>query len=149
MFHTIKLEKRDLSNVDESHHEISSYGLCCLREFKGGNIVVIEEMTELGPVFSVVDKSQVVEHNDGSGTRKTSLAFAHWSKEVENLDDDNNDPYCSDEAMCFQFSDHLKWNDVDLILKQGSSGQFQAPTIHRLKEALNHVYICAWCVLDI
>lgn len=147
MLHTIEIPKRDLTNVDESHHEISSYCRECLKEFKGGNIVVKEDIDEQGLTFKVVDVDDVIEHEGPPGIRKTSLGFAHWDKEVESLDDDNNDG-CSDEAMCFGMSNRLRWKDVELVQGQYYS-LYRAPNIDRLKDALSHVYICAWCILDI
>jgi hypothetical protein len=139
MLHTIYIPKRALLDIDETHHEISSYGRQCLKEFKGGNIVV----KQCNTTFTIVDYHEIVEEiNDtNSSTAKYQIAFAHWTPEVENLDVGKNE---SDEAMCFNFSNNLKWNDVNL----GYGGN-TAPTIERLTEALSHVYICAWCPLDI
>ena len=85
-------------------------------------------------VFSVVDNNMTVKDGN-SATENTNLGFSHWDSEVEDLDAGD-----SDESQCFGMSDHLKWQDVDLTPQE-----FRAPSIERLKEALNHVAICAWC----
>ncbi len=144
MLHTIEIPKRDLTDIDENHHEISSYCRQCLEEFKGGKMVVKQSIGEDGiPYFDTLDFSELVEYDGSPWTRKSTIGFAHWDKEVENLDDDY-----SDEAMCFNMSSRLKWKDVELVHGH-YGGIYSAPSIERLKEVLSHVYICAWCPLDI
>lgn len=101
-----------------------------------GNWIEVEEK-EPG-VFSVVDDNMTVKNGDWV-TESTALGFSQWDGEVEDLDAGS-----SDESQCFDMSSHLKWQDVDL-----TPGEFRAPSIERLKEALSHVAICAWCPGDI
>jgi hypothetical protein len=101
-----------------------------------GNWIEVEEK-EPG-VFAVVDDNMTVKDGDWV-TENTALGFSQWDDEVEDLDAGN-----SDESQCFGMSSHLKWQDVDLMPEE-----FRAPSIERLKEALNHVAICAWCPGDI
>ena len=62
MLHTIEIPKRDLSNVDQTflikklYHEISSYCMDRLKEFKGGNIIVKENVVEDSSIFQIVRK---------------------------------------------------------------------------------------------
>ena len=143
MLHTVEIKKRDISDVDT---DLNNYAKLCLSEFKGGNIIV--EETKLNndmSIFKCVDISDVIEPDTGdTWIRKNIIGFFHWDKEVINLDDN-----CSDEAMCFNMSSRLNWEDVELTLRQGSRGSFKAKNIERLKEALSHIYIAAWCALDI
>ena len=63
-----------------------------------------------------------------------ALGFREWDHEVEDLDAGN-----SDGSSCFDISNHLRWNDVDL-----TPGEFRATSLRRLKEALTHVTFCVW-----
>lgn len=67
------------------------------------------------------------------------LGFIGWDDEVEDLDAGD-----SEESQCFGMSNRLRWNDVDLTPEE-----FRAPSIERLREALVHVTLCAWCPDDI
>jgi hypothetical protein len=68
----------------------------------------------------------------------TELAFSSWDGKVENLD-------TSGEGFeCFGISEKLRWENVTLTPKSIS-----APSIERIKEALEHVRFCAWCMGDI
>ncbi len=69
----------------------------------------------------------------------TDLGFASWDDTVQNIDYEN-----SDEAQCFDMSRRLKWQEVIMTTKS-----FQAKTIERLCEALEHVVFTAWCPGDI
>jgi len=101
-----------------------------------GNWIEVEEK---GPgVFAIADDNMTVKGGD-SVMEITALGFSQWDDEVEDLDAGN-----SDESQCFGMSSHLKWQDVDLPPEE-----FRAPSVERLKEALNHVAICAWCPGDI
>jgi len=94
-----------------------------------GNWIEVEEK-EPG-VFAVMDDNMTV--------KGTARGFSQWDGEVEDLDAGD-----SDESQCFGMSSHLKWQDVDLTPEE-----FCAPSIERLKEALDHVAICAWDPEDI
>ncbi len=59
----------------------------------------------------------------------TVLCISKWDGEVENLDNGR-----SKGSRNFGISTHLKWQDVELM-----RGEFRAPSIKRLKEALKHV----------
>lgn len=67
------------------------------------------------------------------------LGFTGWDNEVVDLDAGD-----SDESQCFGMSDHLRWNDVDLTPRE-----FNAPSIKRLKQALEHVEFGTWDPWDI
>jgi hypothetical protein len=144
MLHTIELPNRDMSEIDEEHHQISGYCYLCLNLFKGGNIVVREELVDGEmPRFTIVDVTDVVEHIGDPWIRKTAIGFAHWDADVDNFDDPES-IFASDASMCFGMSELLRWNDVELTPKV-----CRALTIDRLREAFKHVYVCAWCPLDI
>ena len=99
-----------------------------------GNWIEVEEKEP--SVFAVVDDNMTVKGGNRVSD-ETYLGFTHWDDEVEDLDGDGN-------AQCIGISSHLKWKDVDLTPEE-----FRAPSVERLKEALNHVAICAWCHGDI
>ena len=88
-------------------------------------------------VYQIVDNSMTT--GDSGLTDCCALGFCYWDDEVQDIDAGN-----SDESQCFEMSDHLRWNDVD-ITPEG----FKAPSINRLREALKHVGFCAWCPGDI
>ena len=94
------------------------------------NWIEVEE-NEPG-IYTVVD-------NNMTDTDQTALGFAWWDDQVEDLDNGS-----SDESQCFGMSDHLRWHDVDL-----TPDEFRASSLERLKEALAHVEVCAWCPGDI
>jgi hypothetical protein len=148
---TIHIPKTDLSLINEEHHQISNYCRQWLTTSKSGNITVLEQSTfdEKQPnifqmkTFDVIDESEFVEHltQYNRSTAMNHIGFAHWDAEVENLD---NSEDLSDAAMCFGMSQKLRWNDVML-----TPYTYYAPNIERLREAFSHVYLCAWCPLDI
>ena len=86
---------------------------------------------------------KIVDDNLTSGSYWISdscaLGFCSWDNEVTDLDAGN-----SDESQCFGMSDHLVWNDVELTPEE-----LRAPSIKRLRKALDHVTFCAWCPGDI
>lgn len=144
MLHTVELPVRNTLDIDEEHHQISGYCDLCLNLFKGGNIMVKEDVIdEQLSMFTVVDINDVVEQDGDPWIRKTAIGFAHWSSDVDNLDDPE-DIYASNAAMCFGMSERLRWKDVELSPKV-----CLAPNIDRLREALKHIYVCAWCPLAI
>ena len=99
------------------------------------------EVEEYKPsVFKVVDNNMT--ENGNWVTEATALGFSQWDDEVQDID--GVEDYPSDESQCFGMSNHLQWKDVDLM-----PYVFCAPSIERLKEALTHVAICAWCPGDI
>lgn len=69
----------------------------------------------------------------------TELSFAGWDETVQNLDNMQ-----SEEGEIFGMSNKLKWNEVILEPKK-----FQAKTIERLQEALEHISFCSWCAGDL
>lgn len=103
------------------------------------NWIAVEERNP--GIFTVVNDNMTVKNGDWV-TESTALGFSQWDNEVEDLD--GADEYSSDESQCFGMSNHLIWKDVDL-----KPYEFRAPSIERLKEALEHVAICAWCPGDI
>jgi hypothetical protein len=104
-------------------------------EKQEGNWIEVEQK---GRVFTVVDENMTDKDGDWI-VDSTALGFSSWDAEVKDLDNDQ-----SDASQCFGISMHLKWKDVDM-----TPDEFRAPSIERLKEALNHVAICAWCPGDI
>lgn len=102
-----------------------------------GNWIEVE--AEKPGVFVVVNDNMTV--GDGNWvTENTALGFSWWDDEVENLD-----AGFSEVSQCFPgMSCYLKWQNVYL-----TTSDFRAPSVERLKEALNHVAICAWCPGDI
>lgn len=87
-------------------------------------------------VFKIVDENMT---EKGEFADRIALGFMSWDKEVVDLDNDQ-----SDASQCFGISMHLKWNEVDM-----STDEFKASSIERLKEALKHVEMGAWCPDDI
>src|SRR5438132_423731 len=61
------------------------------------------------------------------GCSATWLAFCQWDHEVENLD-------AFSDAVCFNASEHLRWNEVDLTPEE-----FCVTSIRRLRKALQHI----------
>jgi len=144
MLHTVELPVPDMTDIDEEHHQISEYCYLRLNLFKGGPIIIREDLVDGEmPVFTIVDVTGVVEHNGDSWIRRTAIAFAHWLPDVDNLDDPEN-IFASDAATAFNMSQRLRWNDVEL-----TPTICRAPNIDKLREAFKHVYVCAWCLLDI
>lgn len=99
-----------------------------------GNWIDVEEWKP--NVFTVVDNNMTVK-NGNWVVDQTSLGFTQWDEEVEDFD------HYSDESQCFGMSNHLRWQDVEL-----TPYKFRAPSAERLKEALTHVTMCAWCPGD-
>ncbi len=98
----------------------------------------IEVVEAVPGMYRVVNDSLTVKGGDWI-IDETALGFVAWDDEVEDLDTGN-----SDESQCFGMSSELRWNDVGL-----TPVEFRAPSIERLKEALSHVVVCAWCPGDI
>jgi hypothetical protein len=98
-----------------------------------GNWIEVEEKKP--GIFTVMDDNITVKDGDRV-TEDVTLGFSEWDDEVEDLDGDE------DSQMC-NISEHLKWQDVDLTPEE-----YHAPSIERLKEALSHVTICAFCPGD-
>ncbi len=88
-------------------------------------------------VYAIIDDNMTVK-NASWILETTALRFYVWDQEIINQDDG--------DAHWLQLSERLSWNDVDLDLR---SKRFRAPSIERLKEALLHVNICAWCPGDL
>ena len=105
-------------------------------ELKGGGSIVVKE-TEPG-TFKIVDNS-ITKKDGDSMTDATNFGFDEWDESVEDLDNGN-----SDISQCFGMSGHLKWKDVELTL-----GEIKAPSLDRLKEALQHIGITSYCPGDI
>jgi len=101
-----------------------------------GNWIVVSEKKQ--GVFDVIEDNMTEKGGNGYSD-KTALGFSQWDKEVSDLDAGH-----SDASQCFGISEHLEWHDVDM-----TPYIFEAPNIERLKEALEHVLICAWCPGDI
>jgi len=85
---------------------------------------------------NMTDKNGVWIYDD------VSLGFSEWDETVTDLDRGS-----SDASQCFGISGHLIWKDVDMAFD--CEYFFKAPSIARIKEALQHVAICAWCPGDI
>lgn len=100
-----------------------------------GNWIEVERK---GSGLFVVTDDNLTEKGDDPSDQ-SSLGFIQWDSEVVDLDNGE-----SDEGQCFGMSNHLKWKDVDM-----TPHEYKAPNIKRLKEALQHVAICAWCPWDI
>jgi hypothetical protein len=87
--------------------------------------------------WTVVDDSMTDKKGDWIRDN-TALGFPVWDDEVKDLDN------FSDAASCFGMSEKLQWEDVTL-----TPDYFQASSIERLCEALDHVCFCAWCPGDV
>jgi hypothetical protein len=123
-----------MTKIELPHHgfELSKIS----GEAQAFNWIEVEEK-ETG-VFEVVDNNMTVK--DGDPLKKdTALGFSQWDEGVEDLDNGQ-----SDERRWLGISSHLRWQDVNL-----TPDRYTAPNIERLKEALTHVVICAWCLGDI
>jgi DNA repair ATPase RecN len=105
-------------------------------ELNGGGSITVEE-TEPG-IFTIVDDSITVKDGDPMAD-ETNICFRSWDDSVQDLD--NGD---SDISQCFGMSDHLQWEDVEL-----TESEIRAPSLNRLKEALQHVEIISYCPGDI
>lgn len=103
-----------------------------LRE--GGTITV--EETEPG-TFEIVDNSLTQKGGDWR-VANTALAFKEWDDDVENIDRGG------DAQVLLGLSESLRWKDVEL-----TSFEIHAPSLDRLKEALEHVTLCAYCSGDL
>lgn len=97
------------------------------------------EIEETAPGEFEVVGNNMTEESKSTWTGNTALGFVGWDTDVE-----DNDAGSSDESQCFHMSDSLQWKDVHLSPKH-----FTAPSIDRLKEALQHVVYTAWCPGDI
>ena len=105
-------------------------------ELKGGGSIVVEE-TNPG-IFKIVDDNIAKKDGDPMDDA-TEIGFGEWDESVEDLDAGN-----SDISQCFNMSEHLKWGDVELTLDE-----IKAPSLDRLKEALQHIEITSYCPGDI
>ena len=95
------------------------------------------EVEERRPnVHVVVDDNMTVKNGDWV-VDNTSLGFSWWDDEVIIRDVD------SELFEYFGISQHLRWRDVNL-----APYRFRAPSFQRLREALSHVHLCAWCPGD-
>jgi hypothetical protein len=102
------------------------------------------EVQKVAPgTYHIVANSMTVEGD--WVTDNTALGFCGWDQEVENLDVGARR---SDAASCFGMSEQLRWNDVRFNLFD-EPGQITAPTVARLRAALEHVVFCAWCAGDV
>jgi hypothetical protein len=95
------------------------------------------EVERKAGIYYLIDNSMTVK-NGNWVVDNTQLAFAGWDETVQNIDK------YSEEGDIFDMSNKLKWNEVIL-----EPNKFQAKTIERLQEALQHVSFCAWCAGDI
>ncbi len=87
--------------------------------------------------YAIIDDNMTVK-NASWILETTALGFDIWDEDVINQD--------HGDAGWLKLSEHLSWYDVDLNL---GSKRFRAPSLERLKEALLHVNICAWCLGDL
>ncbi len=105
-------------------------------ELKSGGSITVEE-TEPG-VFKIVGDSITKKFGDPI-IDVTHIGFGEWDESI--LDLDNN---YSDISQCFGMSEHLQWEDVELTVDE-----IKAPSLNRLKEALQHIEIAPYCPGDI
>jgi hypothetical protein len=97
------------------------------------------EVEETSPgVFDVVNDDFTVKNGDAI-IEATDRGIMSWDSECKDIDNGQ-----SDEAQCFGHSTEVHWNEV-IMMPDG----FRAPSIERLKEALKHISIAAWCPGDI
>lgn len=101
---------------------------------KSGNSIEVEEITP--GLFRVVDFNIVKNRFDDY--LATSRGFLLWDNEVVNLEEE------SDTYQVLGVAENLKWNDVEL-----TPYEIKAPTLDRLKQALNHLDITLFCKDDI
>ena len=120
--------KRDVTRSVHGFIEAPAMGKRILTD----NWIVVEE-PEFGH-FVLVDEN--LTRGEYSGP---CLGFLHVSREVERLDWDDPD-------LCWVgvFSCHCRWKDVEM-----QTHEFWAPTLHRLKQALEHVAFCTWNPRDV
>ena len=76
--------------------------------------------------------------SNGITRPETTLGFSNWDEEAIDLDNG------SDESQCFGMSNRLQWNEVIL-----TPDEMSAPTVDRLKAALEHITFCSWDPDDI
>lgn len=94
----------------------------------GRNTIAIEERKQ--GVFEIVDDDLIDRSMPGNTNDSFPLAFENWDGEAENLDDG------SDVALCYGWSESLRWKDVKL-----TTDRIIAPSVERIKEALGHINI--------
>jgi hypothetical protein len=105
-------------------------------EKQEGNWIEVEETTPGN--YDIVNDNMTVKDGDGI-VENVALGFMGWDDEVEDLDNGQ-----SDESQCFGMSDYLRWETVIL-----APDHIEAFSINRIKEALKHITIGAWCPGDI
>ncbi|HEU0050903.1 MAG TPA: hypothetical protein VFQ60_02485 [Patescibacteria group bacterium] len=80
--------------------------------------------------------------------RDTDLGLSQWDDEVRNLDTE------SESFDCYGISAHLAWDEVEIFFPRGSGNlntpwQIKAPSVERIRQALNHIAFCVWHYQDI
>ena len=97
-------------------------------ELKDNESIVVKEM-EPG-VFKIVDNS-ITKKDEHQMAGETFIGFGEWDDEVVDLDSRSSD------ARYFDMSEHLRWEDVEFI----GDDEIKAPSLDRLKQALQHIKI--------
>ncbi len=97
---------------------------------KGGSITV--EEAEPG-IFRTVS-SDIANKDGDSMTDMTDIGFERWDDSVKDLDNG-----CSDISQCLSMSEHLQWKEVEL-----TPYEIKAPSLDRLKKALQHIDITSY-----
>jgi len=108
------------------------------RAFKNQENNWIEVKKASNDVYDIIDNNMTVKNGDWI-TDAVALGYMDWDNEVEDLDNGS-----SDGSQCFGISSQLKWKDVIF-----SDYVIRAPSIKRIKEALEHISIGAWCPGDV
>lgn len=117
-------------SIDPYEKQIKRHSI----ELEGGGSIVVEE-TQPGR-FTIVDES-ITDKNNDPLVGKTEIAFFGWDESVEDLDG-------ASDLASVNASNHLRWNDVELKLDE-----IKAPSLDRLKEALQHIEIMSYCPGDL
>ncbi|OGF21995.1 hypothetical protein A2Y83_03215 [Candidatus Falkowbacteria bacterium RBG_13_39_14] len=104
-------------------------------ELKDGESITIEE-TKPG-TFRIIDNS-ITKKDKHIMDGETSLGIKKSNEEVKYLDNDD-----SDARVFSDSSEHLKWEDVEFSYT-GLEWEIKAPSLERVKEALEHTEMIAY-----
>lgn len=101
-----------------------------------GKAHIVVECVKRGE-YRIVDNS-LTKPNGHAVIDCTELAFSSWDATVENLENPG-----SDLASLFDYSAHLKWQDVVLTTET-----IKAASLWEVTRALQHVEVTAYCPGD-
>jgi hypothetical protein len=99
----------------------------------GGHMLTVVEKSK--GVFEIAEQTYTTAENP-------NLGIVQWDSEVEDLDKGK-----SDVSSELGVSTHVRWNDVEIDWDMNTG--IKAPSLERLKEALQHITLGAFNQYDV